>query len=125
MNKIMLVGRLTDDPDTKEVSKDSLVTRFSVAVKRSYKNSEGEYEADFINCVAFGGQAELIDDWCTKGMLVSIVGHIQTGSYEDSEGIKRKSFDCVIEQLQFLESKKEVSKDEETEPKTREKKYRK
>lgn len=112
MNKIMLVGRLTNDPDTKEVSKDSLVTRFSVAVKRSYKNSEGEYEADFINCVAFGGQAELIDDWCTKGMLVSIVGHIQTGSYEDSEGIKRKSFDCVIEQLQFLESKKDETKED-------------
>ena len=113
MNKLLIVGRLTADPEFRG-EKESKSSRFTVAVRRSYKNSEGEYEADFINCVAFGGQAELIKDFCGKGQLVSVVGHIQIGSYEDSEGIKRKSFDCIVENLTFLESKKEETKEEKS-----------
>lgn len=112
MNKLLLVGRLTADPELKENKKDSCSCRFSIAVRRSFKNSEGEYEADFINCVAFNGQAELIHDFCSKGQLVSVEGRIQTGSYEDSEGITRKSFDCIVEKLTFLESKKDETKDD-------------
>ena len=107
MNKLLLVGRLTADPELKESKKDCFSCRFSIAVRRNYKNSEGEYEADFINCVAFNGQAELINDFCSKGQLVSVVGHIQTGTYTDSEGVNRRSFDCIVENLTFLESKKE------------------
>lgn len=110
MNKVILVGRLTAKPELS--SKDKLLyTRFSVAINRSYKNADGTRDADFINVIAWGKNAENICTYLEKGSLISLVGSIMTGSYE-KDGNKHYTFDVNLESFEFLESKKEAPKDE-------------
>ena len=87
MNKVHLIGRLTRDPELKytQTTEPIAVTRFSVAVNRKYKK-DGEQEADFINCVSFGKQAEFVEKYFKKGQQIAICGRIQTGSYKDNNG---------------------------------------
>lgn len=103
MNKVVLSGRLTRDPELKE-SGESKVTRFSLAVTRQFKRDE----ADFINCVAFGKNAENIAKYCTKGSPLAIVGNIRTGSY-DKDGVKVYTTDVVTESFEFIGSKNDSS----------------
>lgn len=107
MNKVELVGRLTRDPEIKYTQGEnaSCVARFSVAVNRRFKNAEGNYDADFINCVAFSKTAEFIEKYFKKGMAIGISGRIQTGSYTNKDGQKVYTTDVVVEETEFVESK--------------------
>lgn len=95
---------MTKDTETR-VNGESTVTRFSVAVNRDFKNKSGEYDADFINCVAFGRTAEFIDKYFSKGMRIGLIGRIQTGSYTNKDGQKVYTTDVVCEKAEFVESK--------------------
>lgn len=107
MNKVELVGRLTRDPEVRYTQGEnaSAIARFSVAVNRRFKNNEGNYDADFINCVAFGKSAEFIEKYFKKGMAIGISGRIQTGNYTNKDGVKIYTTDVVVEEAEFVESK--------------------
>ena len=107
MNKVSLVGRLTRDPEVRYTTGEnaSCIARFSIAVSRKFKNAEGNYEADFINCVAFGKGGEFIEKFFKKGMAIGITGRIQTGSYTNKDGVKVYTTDVVVEESEFVESK--------------------
>ncbi len=106
MNKVILMGRLTRDPEVRysQGANQTAVARFSVAVDRRFKK-DGEQNADFINCVTFGKTAEFIEKYFKKGMRVGLTGRIQTGSYEDKDGKKVYTTDVVAENVEFVESK--------------------
>ena len=107
MNKVQIVGRLTRDPEVRYSQGDnpSTIARFSVAVNRKFKNSEGNYEADFINCVAFGKSGDFIEKYFKKGMAIGLTGRFQTGNYTNKDGIKVYTTDIVAEEVEFVESK--------------------
>ena len=106
MNKVILIGRLTKDTETRASQGDSptYITRYTLAVDRRFKK-DGEPSADFINCVAFGKSAEFAEKYFFKGMKVAITGRLQTGSYTNKEGQKVYTTDVVIEDQEFAESK--------------------
>lgn len=103
MNKVELVGRLTRDPDVK--TGKTTTARFNIAVQRNFKDKEGNYTADFINCVAFGKPAEFIEKYFRKGNLIGITGRINTGSYTNKDGQKVYTTDVAVEQAEFVGSK--------------------
>lgn len=103
MNKCVLMGRLTRDPEVR-MSGDTAVARFSLAVDRRFKK-DGEQTADFINCVAFGKTGEFIEKYGRKGTKFVVEGRIQTGSYTNKDGQKVYTTDVVVEQVEFAESK--------------------
>ena len=113
MNKVQLVGRLTRDPEIRysQGENATATARFSVAVNRRFKNAEGNYDADFINCVAFGKTAEFIEKYFRKGMAIGLTGRIQTGSYTNKDGQKVYTTDVVVEETEFVESKGTSSAD--------------
>ena len=99
MNKVILLGRLTKDPDLKfAAGSGNAVCKFSIAVNRQFKRDE----ADFINCVAFGKTAETIAQYMTKGSQIAITGNIRTGSYDAQDGSKRYTTDVVVESFEFV-----------------------
>lgn len=106
MNKVTLSGRLTADPDVKYTAGDNptAVARYQLAVKRNYAR-EGQTNADFIRCVAFGRSAEFTEKYLHKGMKMIINGRIQTGSYTNDEGKKVYTTDIIVEEQEFAESK--------------------
>ena len=104
MNNVTLVGRFTKDPDVRYTDGGTSISRFTIAVDRRFKK-DGEQNADFINCVAFGKTAEFIEKYFKKGMRVGITGRIQTGSYEDKDGKKVYTTDVIAENVEFVESK--------------------
>ena len=107
MNKVILMWRLTRDPEVRysQGEKSTAVARYTLAVTRSYKR-DGEPDADFINCVAFGRAAEFAEKYLKKGSRIIIDGRIQTGSYTDKDGHKVYTTNVVIEHQEFAESKK-------------------
>jgi len=109
MNKVILLGRLTRDPEIRYSAgaESKAVAKFTLAVDRRYKK-EGEQSADFINCTAFGKSAEFVEKYIRKGQKILVEGHWQTGSYEKN-GTKYYTNDCIIEQMNFAEGKKEGS----------------
>lgn len=113
MNKVVIIGRFTRDPEIKYTTGENATAtaRFSLAVNRRFKNKEGNYDADFINCVAFGKTAEFIEKYFTKGMAIGITGRIQTGSYTNKEGQKVYTTDVVVEETEFVESKNKSTSD--------------
>lgn len=113
MNKVIIIGRFTRDPEIKYTTGENATAtaRFSLAVNRRFKNKEGNYDADFINCVAFGKTAEFIEKYFTKGMTIGITGRIQTGSYTNKEGQKVYTTDVVVEETEFVESKNKGTSD--------------
>ncbi len=113
MNKVIIIGRFTRDPEIKYTKGENATAtaRFSLAVNRRFKNKEGNYDADFINCVAFGKTAEFIEKYFTKGMAIGITGRIQTGSYTNKEGQKIYTTDVVVEETEFVESKNKGTSD--------------
>ena len=113
MNKCILVGRLTKDPETRVSQGDNgtTITRFSIAVNRRFKNKEGVYEADFPNCVCYGKTAEFVDQYFKKGMAIGITGRLATGSYTNKDGQKVYTTDVVVEEAEFVESKNSGSSD--------------
>ena len=105
MNKAILVGRLTKDPEMRTTSSGIAVTSFTVAVNRTYADQSGERQTDFINCVIWRKQAENVAKYCTKGSLVAVEGRIQTRSYDHQDGSKRYVTEVVCDSVNFLSSK--------------------
>lgn len=106
MNKVVLIGRLTSDPQVRYStgSTPTAVARYSLAVDRRFKR-EGEQTADFINIVAFGKPAEFAEKYLQKGTKICVCGHIQTGSYTKSDGSKAYTTEVVVDEQEFVESK--------------------
>ena len=109
MNKVILMGRLTRDPDIRYTQSNSAqeqtcIARYSLAVNRRF-NRDGEQKADFISCVAFGRQAEFAEKYLRKGTKIVLAGRIQTGSYTNRDGQKVYTTDVVVEEQEFAESK--------------------
>lgn len=115
MNKAILMGRITKDPDVRS-NGDSTVTRFSLAVDRRFKK-DNEQTADFIGCVAFGKTAEFVEKYCHKGTKLVVTGRIQTGNYTNKEGQKVYTTDVIVEECEFAESKKASESNEPKEEK--------
>ena len=118
MNKVILVGNLTKDPELITTSNGVDVSRFTIAVQRKYKNANEEYESDFISCVAWRSSAEFIHKYFKKGNKIGIVGNIQTRSYDAEDGTKRYVTEVVVEECEFVQSKKSDSNNqaEDTKP---------
>ncbi len=108
MNKVILMGRLAREPEVRysQGTEPLAIARYTLAVNRRFKR-QGEPEADFINCVAFGKTGEFAEKYFKKGQMVSVVGRLQVRSWEDNEGRKRWSTDVIVEEQYFAESKKE------------------
>lgn len=104
MNKVVLIGRVTRDPELRYTSSNIPNTRFTLAVNRTFQNQNGENEADFIPIVVWRKQAENVKKYVSKGSLVAVEGRIQTGSYE-KDGQRVYTTDVVADNVQFLESK--------------------
>ncbi len=102
MNKCILIGNLTRDPELTTTASGVSLCRFSIAVNRAYANQNGEREADFFNIVTWRGLAENCSKYLSKGRKVAVVGNIQNRSYEDKDGNKRYSTDIVAEDVEFL-----------------------
>ena len=111
MNKVVLIGRLTRDPELRYTSSNLPVATFSLAVNRNFTNQSGEREADFINIVVWRKQAENIKNYLTQGSQVAIDGRIQTRTYDGEDGKKRYITEVVADNVQFLDNKgsREVS----------------
>ena len=105
MNRVLLVGRLTRDPELRTTPSGMAVTRFTIAVSRNFTNRNGERETDFINCSAWGRQADNISKYCRKGSLVSAEGRIRTGSYDAQDGTKRYTTEVACDMVNFLSTK--------------------
>ena len=107
MNKVILMGRLTRDPEVRYSSGETAtaVARFTLAVDRRFARRDSDQTADFIGCVAFGRNAEFIEKYFRQGMRVTICGRIQTGSYTNRDGQKVYTTDVVVEEQEFAESK--------------------
>lgn len=105
MNRTIIVGRLTRDPDLRYTPNGVAVANFTVAVNRPFKSKEGEQEADFINCVAWRKQAENLVNYMKKGSQIGVDGRLQSRSYEGQDGKKVFVTEILAESIQFLESK--------------------
>ena len=105
MNYFCGIGRLTNQPEIRYTTKDLAIARFNIAIRRTMPNKDGNYDADFINCFAYGKTAELIGKYLDKGSSCGIEGRIQTGSYE-KDGKKIYTTDVAIDKIQFLDTKK-------------------
>ncbi len=105
MNKVILVGNLTRDPELTETPSGVAVCRFAIAVSRDYANADGTRETDFFNITVWRGRAENCGKYLKKGNKVAIVGSLQNRSYEDKDGIKRNVTDVVANEVEFLTPK--------------------
>ena len=105
MNKVILIGRLTKDPEMRTTQSGIANTTFSIAVNRNFTNQQGEREADFFNIVTWRKQAENVAKYCTKGTQVAIEGRLQTRSYDAQDGSKRYVTEVVADNVTFLSAK--------------------
>lgn len=106
LNRAVLMGRVVADPEMRKTASNTSVTSFTLAVQRSYGKDE-EKQTDFIDIVAWRGTAEFAAKWFTKGMQVAVSGKIQTRTWEDKEGHKRKAVEVVADEVFFADSKRE------------------
>lgn len=102
MNKCILVGNLTRDPELSQTGSGVSMCRFSIAVNRTYTNANGEREADFINIITWRGLAENCGKYLAKGRKVAVCGQIQTRSYDDKDGNRRYSTEVVADDVEFI-----------------------
>ncbi len=107
MNKAILMGRLTRDPEVRYSQTDSnmAIARFSLAVDRRYKKQGDEVTADFFNCTAFGKQGEFVEKYLKKGTKIVVIGRIQNDNYTNKDGQKVYSVQIMVEEIEFAESK--------------------
>jgi len=105
MNKVVLIGNLTRDPELQTTNSGVSVCRFSLAVSRRFANAEGEREADFINITVWRAQAENCHKYLKKGSKCAVVGRIQTSSYDAPDGSKRYTTDVVADEVEFISSR--------------------
>ena len=109
MNKIILVGRLTKDPEIRSTNSGVSTANFTVACNRRYKNKEGGYDADFLPCVAFRQTADFIGKFFKKGSLIGLEGSVQTRSYDAQDGTKRYVTEVNVENVEFVGGKNDSS----------------
>lgn len=107
LNRAVLMGRLTADPELRHTQNDLAVTSFTLAVNRSYVKSGTERQTDFIDIVAWRSTAEFVCKYFSKGQLIAVEGVIQTRTYQDKDGNKRKAVEIVADNVHFAESKRE------------------
>ena len=107
MNKIILVGRLTKDPEVRTTSAGFNTVNFTVAVNRNFKNKDGNYDADFLPCVAFRNTADFVSKHFKKGSLIGVEGRVQTRSYDAQDGTKRYVTEVIVENIEFVGGKNE------------------
>jgi single stranded DNA-binding protein (ssb) len=105
INNVVLVGRITRDPELRYTPQNQAVTTFSLAVNRQFKNANGEREADFINCVIWRQQAENFANWAKRGSLIGVTGRIQSRNYENQQGQRVYVTEVVADSFQLLESR--------------------
>lgn len=105
MNKVMLMGRLTKDAELKQTPNGHSVARFSVAVNRRFKNDNGSYDADFINCVAWRQTGEFISRYFNKGSMIAVVGSIQSRSWDGQDGKKQYATEVIVDEAYFTGEK--------------------
>ncbi|HCX3167633.1 TPA: single-stranded DNA-binding protein [Staphylococcus aureus] len=105
LNRTVLVGRLTKDPEYRTTPNGVSVTTFTIAVNRTFTNAQGKREADFINCVTFRKQAENVNNYLSKGSLAGVDGRLQSRSYENKDGQRVFVTEVVADSVQFLEPK--------------------
>lgn len=106
MNKVILVGRLTRDPEVRTMPSGNAVASFTLAINRNFKNKEGNIDADFINVSVFGRQAENVGKYIFKGSQLGVEGRIQTRSYDAQDGSKRYVTEVIAENVEFMSSSK-------------------
>ncbi len=111
MNQVGLVGRITKDPVLKQLSEGRILTSFTLAINRNYRNNEGTVEADFVQCSAWGKLAERIAEYCGKGSLVGVNGKLQTRSFTNKENKKMYSTEVLIDDVRFYVLKMPGKKD--------------
>ena len=114
LNRAVIVGRLTKDPELRYTPNGVAVANFTVAVNRPFRNQQGEQEADFINCVTWRKQAENLANYMRKGSLIGVDGRIQTRSCENQEGRRVWVTEVLAESIQFLEYKEDSENDRVT-----------
>lgn len=115
MNKVILIGRLAKDPDVRIGTNDTKIARYTLAINRKYyKNNEPT--ADFIGCVALGKNGEFAEKYLHQGIKIAVIGRIQTGSYTNRDGKKVYTTDVLIEEQEFVESKKSQSEEQSQPP---------
>lgn len=117
MNKIILMGRLTKDPEVRysQGEKPMAIARYTLAVDRKFKR-DGEPNADFINCIAFGKNGEFAEKYLRKGIKIAVAGRIQTGSYTNKDGVEVYTTDVVVEEHEFAESKNANQNEQSSRP---------
>ena len=108
MNKVILQGNLCKDPEMKYLDNGTALAKTSIAVRRRFKNKNGENETDFFNLVAFGKTAEFLNTWFVKGQQVIVSGELNTRSWENDEGKKQYATDVKVDEVYFTGSKKEA-----------------
>ena len=106
LNQIVIAGRLVADPEITMCENNKKRTCITVAVPRSYKNMDGNYDTDFIRCVLWNLIAENTCEYCKKGDIVGVKGRLQTSNYEDKDGNKKYNVDVIAEKVTFLASKR-------------------
>ena len=114
LNQTVIVGRLVKAPELKLTDNGKKVSNITLAVPRSFKNVNGIYDTDFIDCTLWSGVAESTAEYCTRGDLLGVKGRVQTATIETDEGAKRKVTEIVAEKVTFLSSKSGIDKNEET-----------
>lgn len=105
INRVVLVGRMTRDPELRRTPSGAAVTSFSLAINRNFSSANGERQTDFINCVVWNKAAENVERYCAKGSLVGVEGRIQSRQYDAQDGTKRTVVEVVCDSVQFLETK--------------------
>jgi single-strand binding protein len=118
MNKVILMGRLTRDPEVRYSQGDSqmAIARFSLAVDRRFKKQGDTVTADFFNCTAFGKQGEFVEKYLKQGIKILLTGHIQNDNYTNKEGQKVYAIQIIVEELEFAESKSSQASNDNSQP---------
>ena len=116
LNKVVLMGRLTKDPEMRYTQAQTAVTSFSLAVERDAKSRDGDREVDYINCVAWRSSAEFVEKYFHKGSMAVVAGRLQIRNWQDKDGNNRQSAEVVVDNIYFGDSKR--SDDSNTPPST-------
>jgi single-strand DNA-binding protein len=115
LNQVVIVGRLVKDPVSIETSDGRKIANVTLAVQRNFRNHEGIYETDFIDCTLWKGVAESTVQYCSKGSIIGIKGRLNTSLYKTSDGKSRKKMEVIAEKISFIGNSKREEQDDELE----------
>lgn len=115
LNQVVLVGRLVKDPELKELESGKNVTNITLAIPRSYKNVNGEYDTDFIDCVLWENTAKATTEYCKKGDIIGVKGRMESYTHETEEGKNKKETRLIAEKVTFLSSASKEKEDKDNE----------